>query len=237
MTRAPARLDDARMDVTIESGPMFALAEITLAGGSAVRVEAGAMAMMRGDIEMSTSTRGGLMKGLRRTLGGESFFVNDFKSSSGGVVGVASALPGDMTVTSLRGNGSLLVQSGSWIASDTTVDVDSKWGGSKGFFSGTGLILLRCSGQGDLLMSTYGAIREFELAPGERITIDSGHIVAFDDSVEYSVRKAGSWKSTILGGEGLVSDFVGPGRVWLQTRSSSDLVRWLAEHLPKQPQE
>lgn len=233
MTRPVPAADDARMDVTIESGPMFALAEITLAGGSAVRVEAGAMAMTRGDVEMSTSTRGGLMKGLRRTVGGESFFVNDFKSSSGGVVGVASALPGDMTMTSLRGNGSLLVQSGSWIASDTTVEVDAKWGGSKAFFSGQGLILLRCSGEGDLLMSTYGAIREFELQAGERITIDSGHIVAFDDVVEYSVRKAGSWKSTILGGEGLVADFVGPGRVWLQTRSSSDLVRWLVDHMPK----
>ncbi len=190
------------------------------------------MAMTRGDIQVATSTQGGFMKGLKRTLGGESFFVNDFSSGSGGVVGVAAALPGDMSLVSLAGSGALLVQSGSWIASDPTVDVDSKWGGGKTFFSGEGLILLRCSGQGDMLISAYGAIRSHELAAGENITLDTGHVVAFEDTVQYSVRKAGSWKSTILGGEGLVTDFTGPGRVWLQTRSSSDLVSWIQSKLP-----
>jgi uncharacterized protein (TIGR00266 family) len=220
------------MQVDINSGPAFAFGEITLPAGGAVRVEAGAMAMTRGDIQVATSTQGGFMKGLKRTLGGESFFVNDFSSGSGGVVGVAAALPGDMSLVSLAGSGALLVQSGSWIASDPTVDVDSKWGGGKTFFSGEGLILLRCSGQGDMLISAYGAIRSHELAAGENITLDTGHVVAFEDTVQYSVRKAGSWKSTILGGEGLVTDFTGPGRVWLQTRSSSDLVSWIQSKLP-----
>jgi uncharacterized protein (TIGR00266 family) len=197
-----------------------------------VRVEAGAMAMTRGDVQITTSTQGGFMKGLRRTLGGESFFVNDFTSASGGLVAVAAALPGDLTLARLDGNRAVLVQSGSWIASDRSVDVDSKWGGGKTFFSGEGLILLRCSGSGDLLMSSYGAIRFAELATGETMTLDTGHVVAFDDSVQYSVRKAGSWKSTILGGEGLVTDFTGPGRVWLQTRSALDLLQWLKSKLP-----
>ncbi len=220
------------MQVEMNSGPAFAFGEITLPPGGKVRVEAGAMAMTRGDVEMSTSTQGGFMKGLRRSIGGESFFVNDFTSATGGLVGVAAALPGDMTVASLDGPGALLVQSGSWIASDPNVDVDAKWGGGKTFFSGEGLVLLRCTGQGDLLMSAYGAIRFAQLAPGEKLTLDTGHLVAFDESVQYSVRKAGSWKSTILGGEGLVTDFVGPGRVWLQTRSSSDLVQWIQSKLP-----
>ena len=127
-----------------------------------------------------------------------------------------------------------MVQSGSWIASDPSIDVDSKWGGGKTFFSGEGLILLRCTGQGDLLISAYGAIRSHELTAGEVITLDTGHVVAFDDTVQYSVRKAGSWKSTLLGGEGLVTDFTGPGRVWLQTRSSSDLIAWIQSKLPTQ---
>ena len=220
------------MQTHISSGPAFAFGEITLAAGGTVRVEAGAMAMMRGDVTMSTSTQGGFMKGLSRSLGGESFFVNDFTSSRGGVVAVAAALPGDMTQVTLAGSGSVLVQSGSWIASDPTVDVDSTWGGGKSFFSGEGLILLRCSGTGDMLVSSYGAIRDTTLAAGETMTLDTGHVVAFDDSVQYKVRKAGSWKSTILGGEGLVTDFTGPGRVWLQTRSSSDLVAWLAARMP-----
>jgi uncharacterized protein (TIGR00266 family) len=136
-------------------------------------------------------------------------------------------------VARLDGGGAVLVQSGSWIASDPAVEVDSKWGGGKSFFSGEGLILLRCSGAGDMLMSSYGAIRFAELTPGETMTLDTGHVVAFDESVRYQVRKAGSWKSTLLGGEGLVTDFTGPGRVWLQTRSSQDLIQWLTSKLPK----
>ncbi|MCU0302180.1 MAG: TIGR00266 family protein [Candidatus Nanopelagicales bacterium] len=220
------------MQVEISSGPAFAFGEITLPAGGAVRVEAGAMAMTRGDIQMATSTQGGFMKGLKRSLGGESFFVNDFSSATGGVVAVAAALPGDLSLVTLDGTGALMVQSGSWIASETSVDVDSKWGGGKTFFSGEGLILLRCTGQGQVLMSAYGAIRPYTLAPGEKMSVDTGHVVAFDESVQYQVRKAGSWKSTILGAEGLVTDFSGPGRLWLQTRSSSDFVNWIQSKLP-----
>lgn len=222
------------MQVSIESGPAFAFGEITLPPGGSVRVEAGAMAMTRGDIQISTSTQGGFLKGLKRTLGGESFFVNDFTSASGGVVAVAPALAGDMSLVRLDGSHAMLVQSGSWIASDPSIDVDATWGGGKTFFSGEGLILLRCSGQGDLLVSAYGAIRDYTLAAGETMTLDTGHVVAFEDTVTYAVRKAGSWKSTILGGEGLVTDFTGPGRVLLQTRSSGDLIAWIQSKLPPQ---
>ena len=128
----------------------------------------------------------------------------------------------------------MLVQSGSWTASDPGVDVDSKWGGGKSFFSGEGLLLLRCTGSGDLLVSSYGAIRRLDLVAGEVLTLDTGHVVAFDDSVQYAVRKAGSWKSSILGGEGLVTDFTGPGRVWFQTRNTSDLVDWMISKMPAQ---
>ena len=222
------------MQVDIHSGPSFALGEITLPPGGAVRVEAGAMAMTRGDVAMKTSTRGGFMKGLRRSLGGESFFVNDYSSERGGLVGVAAVLPGDMTQVAIDGAGTLFVQSGSWTASDPGVDVDSSWGGGKSFFSGEGLLLLRCTGAGDLLMSSYGAIRRLDLATGEVLTLDTGHVVAFDGTVRYAVRKAGGWKSTILGGEGLVTDFTGPGRVWFQTRNTSDLVDWLVSKMPTQ---
>lgn len=221
------------MDVTITSGPAFAMGTINVPPGGSVRVEAGAMAMTRGDISMETSARGGFMGGLKRTLGGESFFVNDFHSSQGGQVGVAATLPGDMAEVTLDGTQGLLVQSGSWIASDPSIEVDSKWGGGKSFFSGEGLILLRCSGAGELLLASYGAILTTTLEAGETLTLDTGHVVAFDESVRYSVRKAGSWKSTLLGGEGLVTDFTGPGRVWLQTRSSLDLIGWIKKVNPQ----
>lgn len=220
------------MQVDITSGPAFAFGEITLPPGGAVRVEAGAMAMTRGDVEMSTSTQGGFLKGLKRSLGGESFFVNDFSSQAGGLVAVAAALPGDMAKVALDGSGALMVQSGSWIASDPAIEVDAKWGGAKTFFSGEGLVLLRCTGQGEVLISSYGAILTHALGAGEVMTLDTGVVVAFDETVQYAVRKAGSWKSTILGGEGLVTDFTGPGRVWMQTRSISDLVSWIKGLIP-----
>jgi uncharacterized protein (TIGR00266 family) len=220
------------VEVQVEGGPAFAFAEVSLPPGGTVRLESGAMATTRGDVQVTTSTRGGFMKGLRRAIGGESFFVNDFASNSGGSVGVAPALPGDITVVRLTGE-EILVQSGGWLASDTTVEVDSKWGGAKGFFSGAGLVLLRCSGHGDLLVAAYGGIRVATLAPGETMTVDTGHVVAFDAGVRYSIRKAGSWKTTLLGGEGLVGEFSGPGRVWMQTRSTGDLIGWLDARLPR----
>ncbi|MFC9515493.1 TIGR00266 family protein [Nocardiaceae bacterium NPDC056970] len=219
------------MKTEISCGPAFALAEIHVPPGGSVRVEAGAMAMMRGDVAITTSTRGGFMKGLRRSLGGSSFFVNDFSSENGGVVAVSGALPGDLVETTL-GETALLVQSGCWIASDPTVDVDSKWGGHKGFFSGAGLVLLRCTGHGEILLSSYGAIRPITLDAGETMVLDSGHVVAFEETVEYRIRKAGGWKSMFLGGEGIVTEFTGPGRVWMQTRSATDLVDWLRARMP-----
>ncbi len=175
------------------------------------------------------------MAGLRRSvLGGESFFINTFRAPSGGSVSVAPALPGDMSVVRIASTQALLVQSGSWIASDPGVDVDTKWGGAKTFFSGEGLFLLRCTGAGDVLVSSYGAILTRTLAPGEGYTLDTGHVVAFDESVQYEVHKAGNWKTTVLGGEGLVTRFEGPGRLWLQTRSPQDLVGWLVPKLPSE---
>lgn len=223
------------MQVEIEASPAFSFATVAIGPGDELHVEAGAMAAYSEGVEVQTAARGGIMAGLRRSiLGGESFFVNTFRASQPGTVSVAPALPGDMTVAQLDGSGTLYVQSGSWIASDPGVEVDTKWGGAKTFFSGEGLFLLKCEGRGDLLMSSYGAILSRVLGPGETLTLDTGHVVAFDGTVSYSVHKAGNWKTTLLGGEGIVTRFTGPGRVWLQTRSPQDLLGWLIPRLPRQ---
>jgi uncharacterized protein (TIGR00266 family) len=223
------------MQVEVLAGPAFAFATIAIPPGGELHAEAGAMAAYSDGVEVETAARGGVMAGLRRSvLGGESFFVNTFRAPSGGSVSVAAALPGDMTVVPMDGTQALFVQSGSWIASDPGVEVDTKWGGARTFFSGEGLFLLRCTGRGDLLMSSYGAILTRTLAPGEGFTLDTGHVVAFDASVQYAVHKAGNWKTTLLGGEGLVTRFVGPGRLWLQTRSAQDFIGWLVPKLPSQ---
>ena len=220
------------MQVDIQASPSFAMGTIRLGAGDSVKVEAGAMAAMSGGVEIQTASTGGLLGGLKRSvLGGESFFINTFTATSGGEIAVAPKLPGDIVHLPLAG-GTMFVQSGSWIASEPGVEVDTKWGGAKTFFSGEGLFVLRCSGAGDMLVSSYGAIVDRQLQPGEVYTVDTGHIVAFDEGVTYAVRKVGNWKSTILGGEGLVTDFTGPGRLLLQTRSAQELIDWLTVSLP-----
>ena len=126
----------------------------------------------------------------------------------------------------------LLIQSGSFLAATPEIDIDTKWGGGRTFFSREGLFLLRCTGTGTLCLSSYGAIHLVELDAGQRYVVDTGHMVAFDDTVTYDVGRVGSWKSTLLGGEGLVVKLTGPGRFYLQTRNPESFVEWLVPKLP-----
>jgi uncharacterized protein (TIGR00266 family) len=129
----------------------------------------------------------------------------------------------------------LYVQSGSYMASTPGVTVDTKFGAGKSFFSGEGLFLLKLTGPGTVLVSSFGAIAPIDLAAGETHVVDTGHMVAFDSTMGYDVRRAGgSWKTTLLGGEGLVVRVSGPGRFYFQTRSPGGLVDWLVPKLPKQ---
>ncbi len=215
--------------------PSYALAIIDLDAGESIQAEAGAMVSMSSTIQMETKARGGLLGGLRRSvLGGESFFINTFQAEQAGQVTVAPALPGDIIALELTGATTLLVQSGSFLAATEGVDVDTKWGGGKSFFSSEGLFLLRCTGQGTIWLSSYGAIHPIELGVGEPYIVDTGHMVAFDDSVRYDVGRSGGWKSTLFSGEGLVVNLTGPGRFYMQTRSEDSFLSWLLPKIPKQ---
>ncbi|MBN1151986.1 MAG: TIGR00266 family protein [Dehalococcoidia bacterium] len=221
------------MNHEILYGPSYSLARVGLEAGEEINAESGAMVSMSAGIEMQTSVKGGLMSGLKRSiLGGESFFINTFRANSAGEVTFAPPLPGDITHRELTGP-ALFVQSTSYLASSPQLTVDTKWSGAKGFFSKKGLFLLRVSGKGHLFLSSYGAIHEVMLAPGQQYTLDNGHMVAFDETVTYDVRRVGGMKSTLFSGEGLVCTFTGPGRVMLQTRSEDAFLSWLIPHLPK----
>jgi uncharacterized protein (TIGR00266 family) len=219
----------------IDFSPAFAMATIHLEQGETVNAEAGAMMAMSADVDIRTSTRGGVLKGLRRSvLGGESFFMNTFSGTGpDSHIVVAPALPGDIITWPLTGD-TVYLQSGSYLASPESIDVDSKWGGSKTFFSREGLFMLKCSGTGDLVVSSYGAIRSVDLAAGQSYVVDTGHMVGWDGGVTYDVQKVGNWKSTVLGGEGLVVRLTGPGRAYIQTRSPDSFIDWLVPKLPTQ---
>lgn len=216
--------------------PSYSLARISLAPYEEIRVEAGSMVSMSDGISIETSMRGGLFKALARSvLGGESFFVNTYQApSQGGEVCVAPSLPGDMATLEVTPAEPLLMQSGAYVASSQGVEVSTKWGGAKTFFASEGLIMLRISGEGQVVIGSYGAIHPVTLAPGERFTVDTGHLVAFSDGIGFHVRRVGGIKSTLFSGEGLVVDLTGPGRVMLQTRSVDAFLSWLVPKLPRQ---
>ena len=216
----------------IQYGPAYALGTIQLEAGEKIQAEAGAMVSMTDGMKMDTGVKGGIMSGLKRSvLGGESFFINTFTAEQAGHVTVAPALPGDIVALELTGN-TLFVQSGSYLASTADVNVDTQWSGGRTFFSREGLFLLKCTGTGTIFLSSYGAIHLIELGAGEKHTVDTGHMVAFDETVTYDVGRAGGWKTTLLGGEGLVCKLTGPGRFYMQTRSPDSFIAWLTPKLP-----
>lgn len=222
------------MEIEILYRPSYSLAMLQLAPGEEVRVEGGSMVSMSYGVTLETRAAGGLMKSLARSvLGGESFFQNTYKApAGGGEVSVAPSLPGDLFTLELQ-NESLMVQSGAYVASEMGVLLDTKWSGAKTFFASEGLIMLRASGAGKLVLSSYGAIHEKTLGQGETYTVDTGHLVAFSEGIGFSVRRVGGIKSTLFSGEGLVVDLTGPGRVLLQTRSVDAFLSWLIPKLPK----
>ncbi len=229
------------METEILYRPAYSMAMVRLAPQEGIRVEAGSMVSMSEGIGLETSASGGILASLKRSLlGGESFFLNYYRApAQGGTLGLAPALPGDMLVMEQDGEHALMVQSGSYVASSSEIQVDTRWGGAKTFFASEGLFLLRCSGVGTLILSSYGAIHEMSLAVGQRFTVDTGHLVAFDEGMSFQVRAVGGLKSTLFSGEGLVVDLSGPGRVLLQTRSSDAFLTWLVpqvqRRLPRQP--
>lgn len=223
------------MDIEILYRPSYSLGMLHLAGNESVRVEGGSMVTMSDGVSVETAATGGFLKSLGRSLfGGESFFQNVYQApAGGGRVAVAPALPGDLLALELHDE-QMMVQSGSYVASEIDIDLETKWSGAKTFFASEGLVMLRASGAGKMVVSSYGAIHEMTLAAGEKQTVDTGHLVAFSENIGFTVRRVGGMKSTLFSGEGLVVDLTGPGRVLLQTRSADQFLAWLIPQLPVQ---
>jgi len=223
------------MKVDVRYQPAFALAFVELDADESIQVEAGAMVGMSPDLKLITEARGGLFKSLTRSIfGGESFFLNTYTArKAGDSVALAPPLPGDINVIEMTG-GPLLVQSGSYLASSEGVNVDTAWSGAKTFFGSEGLIMLRVTGHGTLIVSSYGAIHSIELDAGQRYIVDTGHLVTFDESLRYEIKKVAGWKSTFFSGEGIVAELTGPGRMTIQSRSQDSFLAWLIPQLPRQ---
>jgi uncharacterized protein (TIGR00266 family) len=222
------------MEIEILHRPSYSLAVTKLAPNERIRAEAGAMVSFSQGVEIETKAAGGLLKSLGRSLlGGESFFQNFWKAGpQGGEVTLAPELPGDIALLEMRGE-TVMVQSGSYVASEDGIEINSKVSG-KAFMAGEGLSILEAKGNGKLLVSSYGAIYEKTIGPNEKYTVDSSHLVAFDATMGVQPKAVGGLKSTVFSGEGLVIEMTGPGRIFIQTRSPRALINWIIPQLPKQ---
>lgn len=222
------------MNVEILYGPGNAAAKVTLGGAESCTAEGGAMIAMSGDMSIETTTHkkssGGIGRALKRMLAGESFFLNHFTAGpQGGELWLSTTLAGDMMQYDLRGE-SLVVQGGSFVACEPSVEIDMGWQGFKSLFAGENIFWLYLRGEGKVIVNSFGAIYPIEVS-GEHI-VDSGHIVAFNDTLKFSVSKAGkSWVSSFLGGEGLVCRFSGQGTVWCQSHNSNAFGRLIGPKL------
>jgi uncharacterized protein (TIGR00266 family) len=203
--------EDQYMQYQILKEPM-AILVIHLDNGETITAEAGAMVYMQGDIEIKTKTRegGGFLRKLKvSVLGGQSFFVNNYVSNMDGcLIGLTGGPIGDIVRMEINPENGLIVHSGAYIASTSDVILDTQWQGfTKGLF-GSELYMLKANGRGDLFLNTFGAIVQKDLQKDERMIIDNHHIVALSENSNYTVKKFGGLKSTILGGEGLVTEIV-----------------------------
>ena len=223
------------MDIKILQQPDCAIAHITFNAREEILAEAGAMIAMSGDINVSTTLRqgksGGILGGLKRMLGGESLFLSIFRSPTpGGELFLAPKLLGDIVHYQVSNVG-LVVQATSYLASSHSVDIDLGFQGFKSMFSGESTFWLDISGQGDLLLNSFGAIYEIEV-DGEYV-VDTGHIVAFEKTLNFTIGKASSsWIGSFLGGEGLVCRFQGKGKLFCQTHNTSAFGQLVGSQLP-----
>jgi uncharacterized protein (TIGR00266 family) len=211
----------------------FALAVVNLQTEQAISAEAGAMVSMSANVDLESQMKGGVFGALKRAVGGESAFVSTFTSRGGpGEVTFAPGAPGDVAGIEMN-NQTFMVQSSSYLAGDTSLVVDTKFGGAKSFFGGEGLFVLQVSGAGLLLVSSFGAIHRKNLASGERYVVDTGHLVAWEGHMQYSLRKAASgFFKSFLSGEGMVAEFTGPGEILIQTRNLAAFAGLLKPFFP-----
>ncbi|PKO14348.1 MAG: TIGR00266 family protein [Chloroflexi bacterium HGW-Chloroflexi-10] len=220
------------MEIDIQFRPSYSLAIVKLVPNERIRTDSGSMVSHSADVEIETKAEGGFLKSLgRAVLGGESFFQNFWKAGAqGGEVTLAPDLPGDMAMIQMTGQ-TLMIQSGSYLASEAGIELSTKLSG-KAFKAGEGVSMLEASGSGKLLVSSYGAIFEKDLASGEKYIVDSSHLVAFDGSMNVEALSVGGLKSTLLSGEGLVVQLTGPGHIYIQTRSPQALISWIIPQVP-----
>jgi uncharacterized protein (TIGR00266 family) len=206
------------------TGSNLQIANIELKPDEIMNAEAGSMIYKSGNVTISVETKG-IGAAVKRMLVGETLFLTKFASVGGtGLIGVAGRIPGKIKAFKLKANEDLIAEKGAYLASESSVNIGVKIVKKigAGLFGGEGILLQKIKGPGTVLLHAAGDLIEYNLDSGERIDVDTEHIVAFDTSIDYDIRRVGGIKTTIFGGEGLfLAQLTGPGRVVLQSMTKS----------------
>lgn len=223
------------MNIEILQQPDSAIAHVTFGANEELIAEAGSMIAMSDFINVSTTLKkgksGGIMGGLKRIVAGESLFLSVFRCPiPDGEIFLAPHFIGDILLYEMKGQ-ELVVQATSYLASGSGIDIDVGFQGLKSIFSGESIFWLQISGIGPLLLSSFGGIYEIDVN-GEYV-VDTGHIVAFERSLDFKITKASSsLLGSFLGGEGLVCRFHGQGKLYCQTHNPGAFGSTIGSQLP-----
>lgn len=201
-----------------------------------VFTESGGMGWMTDNFQMDTNMKGGLFGGIGRAMSGESLFMNFYRCiGKDGMIAFPSSFPGKIVPLELKQGQSVIAQKHAFLAAQDGVSLEmffrKKLG--TGLFGGEGFILQKISGPGTVFCEFDGDIEEYNLAPGETLKVDTGHVAMFDPSVSFEIEMIKGFKNMFFGGEGLfLAKMTGPGRIWLQTMPIENLAREILPYVP-----
>lgn len=221
------------MEFSIEGD--YPILRCRMNSGETIQTTAGAMSWMTEDIDVELSTGGGMMKGISRMFSGESLFLSYYTANRNDQeITFASSLPG--TIMNIKMNGQVLIaQKTAYLASDRSVQLESiftkRFGA--GLLGGEGFILQKLSGHGELFLEADGSLTEYNLAHGESLLVDQGHVFLFEESVSYEIKTIKGVKNVLFGGEGFfLVKLTGPGKVVLQSMPISNLAAKIIPFVP-----
>ncbi len=198
--------------------------------------ESGSMAWMSPNMNMSTNAGGSLGRAFGRLFSGESIFQNIYTAQGGpGLIAFASSFPGSIRAVEITPQRPVVVQKSGFLASESSVELSvffqKKLGA--GFFGGEGFIMQKLSGSGTAFLEIDGSAVEYDLAPGQRLVVDTGNLAMMDATCSIDIQSVKGVKNVLFGGEGLFLTVVtGPGKVVLQTMPISGMAAALIPFLP-----
>ncbi|MBW8813940.1 MAG: TIGR00266 family protein [Caulobacterales bacterium] len=217
------------------SGSTMQTVSIDLEAGETVFSQTHAMAWMTDGMAMNTNTGGGLFAGLKRAMGGGSFFVTQYTAERRGQVAFAPRFPGTIVPMRLAAGQSLICRKETFLCAEqsVTLEIALQQRLGAGFFAGEGFILQRVTGPGTVFLDLSGEVIEKELAPGERLLVHAGHIGIQEPTVSTDIQMVRGFRNVLFGGEGLfLATLTGPGRIWLQSMPILNLAEEIARHMP-----